>query len=118
MNDEAPDKGRSEDVGQASKTDDSGAGRRASALDRMNPAEPWRRTEPCVEIRFPVEGAPSVIVLAFSEEDEQRVRVWFESRPDLAQLLDWCAEYAEDGVRTIQAVNWENLHRELLEEAA
>jgi hypothetical protein len=67
-------------------------------------SEPWRGTDPCVEVRFPVEGLQTVTILAFSYEDEQRVRAWLDSRPDLKQLVDWAAEYAEGGVWTIQEI--------------
>lgn len=66
--------------------------------------EPYRGTEPAVEIRIPVEGLPSVIILAFNDRDEQRIRSWLDARPDLKQLVDWCAEYRPAGIRSIQNI--------------
>lgn len=87
-------------------------------MRRFDASEPWRAPEPCVEVRFPVEGKPTVIVIAFSDEDEKRIRLWLEERPDLAQLVEWCAESSERGVETIQSIIWDNLHRGSFEEAA
>lgn len=82
-------------------------------------AEPWRGTEPCIEIRIGVEQEPRVTVIAFSSEDEQRIRGWVAARPDLQWLVDECAGYA-GGVETIQSIITRNLlgRADELEEAA
>lgn len=72
-------------------------------------AEPWRATEPCVEIRIGVEQTPTVTLIAFTSDDEERIRQWLAARPDLAQLVGWAAEYGLG--RTVNEIISENLRR-------
>ena len=55
------------------------------------------RSEPYVEIRIRVGEGPDVVLVAMSYDDEQDLRAW---HPDLAQVVEWCAEYGA-GVETL-----------------
>jgi len=77
---------------------------------------PHRDADPAIEIRFQVGSNPTVTLLAISEGEAILVRAWLQSRPDLAQLVDWCAESSDRGLLTLRQLISEAVLNE--EEAA
>lgn len=67
-------------------------GRPANSTDTDNGTARRGHSAPAVLVVFELESAPRVIASWNTDEDDERMTLWFDARPDYAELLHRAVE--------------------------